>query len=108
MKSAPLVSFVTPCYNTRDYLSECIESVLRQTYKDWKFILVDNCSTDRSAEIAERDAGHFPDKIRLVHTESFLSQVQNYNFALTCIPLDSKYCNSLAFSFSPCQPLRLS
>ena len=88
MKSAPLVSFVTPCYNTRDYLSECIESVLRQTYKDWKFILVDNCSTDRSAEIAERYAGHFPDKIRLVHTESFLSQVQNYNFALTCIPLE--------------------
>jgi len=92
MESAPLVSVVTPFYNTRDYLSECIESVLRQTYENWEYILVDNCSTDGSTEIAERYAGRFPEKIRLVHTESFLSQVQNYNFALTCISLGSKYC----------------
>jgi glycosyltransferase involved in cell wall biosynthesis len=92
MESEPFVSVVTPFYNTRDYLAECIESVLGQTYRNWEYILVNNCSTDGSAEIAERYASRFPNKIRVVHTPSFLSQVRNYNFALTCILPDSKYC----------------
>jgi glycosyltransferase involved in cell wall biosynthesis len=92
MESAPFVSVVTPFYNTRDYLAECVESVLRQTYQNWEYILVNNCSTDGSAEIAERYASRFPTKIRVIHTPSFLSQVKNYNFALTCISPDSKYC----------------
>jgi len=92
VNSAPLVSVVTPFYNTREFLSECIESVLRQSYQNWEYVLVDNCSTDGSSEIAARYASRFPDKIRLIHTESFLSQVQNYNFALSCISPDSKYC----------------
>lgn len=90
--SQPFVSVVTPFYNTRDYLSECIESVLRQTYNTWEYVLVDNCSTDGSSEIAAHYASRFPEKIRLIHTESFLTQVQNYNFALSCISPNSKYC----------------
>ena len=92
METAPFVSVVTPFYNTREYLAECIESVLRQTYQNWEYILVDNCSTDGSSEIAAQYASYFPGKIRLVHTKSFLSQVQNYNFALSCISPGSKYC----------------
>jgi glycosyltransferase involved in cell wall biosynthesis len=92
MKSQPLVSIVTPFYNTAEYLPECIESVLRQTYENWEYVLVNNCSTDGSAEIAARYASRFPDKIQVIHTPSFLSQVQNYNFALTCISPDSRYC----------------
>lgn len=88
----PFVSFVTPFYNTGKFLAECIESALRQTYQNWEYILVDNCSTDGSSEIAAQYASWFPDKIRVIHTESFLSQVQNYNFALTCISPESKYC----------------
>ena len=92
MKSAALVSVVTPFYNTREYLCECIESVLGQTYENLEYVLVDNCSTDGSTEIAERYAARFPDKLRLVRTQRFLSQVQNYNLALTCISPDSQYC----------------
>lgn len=92
MESHPFVSVVTPFYNTARFLAECIESVLRQTYQNWEYILVDNCSSDGSSEIAERYASRFPEKIRLIRTESFLSQVQNYNFALSCISQDSKYC----------------
>jgi glycosyltransferase involved in cell wall biosynthesis len=90
--SAPLVSVVTPFYNTRQFLAECIESVLRQTYQNWEYVLVDNCSTDGSSELAEHYASRFPDKIRLIRTQSFLSQVQNYNFALSRISPRSEYC----------------
>jgi glycosyltransferase involved in cell wall biosynthesis len=92
MSTEPLVSVVTPFYNTGDFLAECIESVLQQTYQNWEYVLVDNCSTDRSTEIAQQYARDYPAKIRVVRTESFLSQVQNYNFTLTCISPSSKYC----------------
>ena len=92
MESTPLVSVVTPFYNTREFLAECIESVLHQTYTNWEYILVDNCSTDGSTEIAKRYASQYPNTIRLIHTSSFLSQVENYNFALSRISPDSKYC----------------
>jgi glycosyltransferase involved in cell wall biosynthesis len=90
--STPFVSIVTPFYNTREFLPECIESVLRQTYENWEYILVDNCSTDGSSAIAAQYASRFQGKIRLIRTESFLSQVQNYNFALSCISPSTKYC----------------
>lgn len=92
MPSDPFVSIVTPFYNTQEYLAECIESVLRQTYQNWEYILVDNRSTDGSSEIAAKYQSQFPGKIRIVQTESFLSQVQNYNFALSSISPESKYC----------------
>lgn len=92
MQSSPLVSVVTPFFNTREYLAECIESVLRQTHENLEYILVDNCSTDGSGEIAAGYAARFPGRIRFIRTPSFLSQVQNYNFALTRISPESKYC----------------
>jgi glycosyltransferase involved in cell wall biosynthesis len=88
----PLVSVVTPFYNTHEFLAECIESVLRQSYQNWEYVLVNNCSSDGSSDIAAEYASRFPGKVRLVHTKSFLSQVQNYNFALSCISPESKYC----------------
>jgi len=105
MKAEPLVSVVTPFHNTREFLAECIESVLRQTYKNWEYVLVDNCSTDGSSEIASQYACRFPDNIRLICTESLLPQVQNYNLALTCIAPESKYCKMVQaddWLFSEC------
>jgi glycosyltransferase involved in cell wall biosynthesis len=92
MESAPLVSVVTPFYNTREYLAECIESVLKQTHSNWEYVLVNNRSTDGSEQIAQRYVHRFPEKICLVHTPSFLTRVQNYNLALAQISPHSKYC----------------
>jgi glycosyltransferase involved in cell wall biosynthesis len=87
----PLVSVVTPFHNTAPYLSQCIESVLAQSYARFEYILVDNCSTDGSGEIAETYA-HRDSRIRLIRRSQLLSQVQNYNAALAEISADSKYC----------------
>src|SRR3954470_22315609 len=87
----PLVSVVTPFYNTEEYLSECIESVLAQTYENWEYVLVDNESTDGSAGIAQRYAAK-DRRLRLVSNEKFLTQVENYNHALRQISPHSKYC----------------
>jgi glycosyltransferase involved in cell wall biosynthesis len=77
----PLVSFVTPFYNTEKYLAECIESVLAQSYPNWEYLLVNNCSTDGSLEIAQRYAAG-DKRIRLTTNLEFLGQLKNYNHAL--------------------------
>ena len=89
--SQPLVSVVTPFHNTAPYLAQCIESVLAQSYSRFEYILVDNCSTDESGEIAETYAQRDP-RIRFIRRPQLLSQVQNYNAALTEISTDSQYC----------------
>jgi glycosyltransferase involved in cell wall biosynthesis len=91
LESRPLVSVVTPFYNTAAYLSECIESVLKQTYTEFEYILADNCSTDGSAEIAESYARQ-DSRIRLVRYSDFVAQLPNYNRALREISRSSQYC----------------
>ena len=88
----PRVSFVTPFFNTEKYLAECIESVLRQTYRNWDYVLVNNRSTDGSVRIAENYAKQFPERVRIEHNPEFISQVQNYNHALRLISPESRYC----------------
>jgi glycosyltransferase involved in cell wall biosynthesis len=47
----PLVWVTTPVYNGERFLAECIESVLAQTYENWQYTIVDNCSSDGTAQI---------------------------------------------------------
>lgn len=49
----PLISVIVPVYNVKDYLAECIESILLQTLKDFELILIDDGSTDNSGEICD-------------------------------------------------------
>ena len=92
---SPFVSVVTPFYNSEAYLRDCIESVLRQTYDNYEYVLVNNCSTDRSVEIVEHYVKLHPTKFRLEHNKTFVSQVANYNQALQGISPQSKYCKVL-------------
>lgn len=103
----PLVSVITPFYNTAQYLGECIESVLGQSYSEFEYILVDNCSTDGSREIAESYERRDP-RIRLVRSSEFVSQLKNYNRALGTISSVSKYCKIVQaddFIFPQCLEL---
>ena len=87
----PLVSIVTPMYNEAEYVAECIESVLNQTYQNWEYVIVDNCSTDESPEIVRRYAEK-DHRIRLLQNPEFLKAIPNHNAALRQISPASKYC----------------
>ncbi|MCD8318025.1 MAG: glycosyltransferase [Paraprevotella sp.] len=50
----PLITLVVPIYNVAPYLERCLHSLERQTYQNIEVILMDDCSTDRSLEIAEK------------------------------------------------------
>ena len=90
VRSQPRISVVTPFYNTKDYLGECIESVLAQSHSNFEYLLVNNMSTDGSREIADSFARR-DSRIRLVDNERLLSQIDNYNGALAQIAPDAKY-----------------
>ena len=49
----PQISVIMPVYNGERFLSEAVESILKQTYQDFEFIIVDDGSTDRSLEIIQ-------------------------------------------------------
>lgn len=87
----PLVSVVTPTYNEEEHLAECIESVLAQTYQNWELVVVNNCSTDASAEIARQYAAR-DHRIRVHENSQFLRAVANQNMGLRQICPASKYC----------------
>ena len=86
----PLVSVVTPFYNTAPYLREAIESVLSQTLGDFEYLLVDNKSSDGSRDIATEFAAR-DSRIRLLENDAFLGQVENYNGALARIDPNSEF-----------------
>jgi glycosyltransferase involved in cell wall biosynthesis len=90
MTRPPLVTVVTPFYNTAAYLRECIDSVLAQTYEHWEYVLVNNQSTDGSLAIAEEYARRDP-RIRLSTTDTFLDQDLNYSEALRLLSDESQY-----------------
>jgi len=50
------ISVVMPNYNAAKYISQSIESVLNQTYKNFEFIIIDDCSTDDSWDIIQKYA----------------------------------------------------
>lgn len=93
--SASLVSIVTPVYNGEDYLAECIESVLGQTYKNWEYLIVDNCSTDSTLAIANKYSC-LDERIRVYHFDEFVGVIESHNRALSLISRNSRFCKIVA------------
>jgi glycosyltransferase involved in cell wall biosynthesis len=91
MREQPLVSVVTPVYNGEKYLQECIESVLAQSYSNWEYTIVNNCSSDRTLDIAERYARKDM-RIHVYSNDMVLPIIANHNRAFRLISPHSKYC----------------
>ncbi len=87
----PFVSVVTPAYNCGAYIAECIESVLKQTYRNFEYVIVNNCSQDDTLEIARKYAQK-DSRIRVSDNTEFLGVMVNHNNAVNQMSPDSKYC----------------
>ena len=61
----PLVSIVTPSYNSTKFIPATIESVLSQTYQNWEMLIVDDCSKDESRKVI-REYSEKDDRIKLI------------------------------------------
>ena len=53
MKDNPLVSILVNCYNSETYLKDCLNSLIKQTYKNLEIVIWDNKSTDNTKKIAQ-------------------------------------------------------
>ena len=68
----PKISIIIPVYNVEPYIAECLQSVMRQTYQGpMECIVVDDCGTDKSIEIAEQLIANYdgPIAFRVLHHE---------------------------------------
>lgn len=75
------VSIIMPNYNCEKFISESITSVLNQTYEDWELLIVDDCSTDNSAEIIKSFCDG-DDRIKLFVNEQNQGAASSRNWAL--------------------------
>jgi glycosyltransferase involved in cell wall biosynthesis len=62
----PLLSIIVPVFNSARYLSNCVNSILAQTFQDFECILVDDGSTDESLDMCKNFAG-LDSRIRVLH-----------------------------------------
>jgi glycosyltransferase involved in cell wall biosynthesis len=74
----PKVSVLMNCFNGAQFLKEAIDSVYAQTYLDWEIIFVDNCSTDKSQEIANL----YDSKIKVFKTDKNIPLGAARNFGI--------------------------
>jgi glycosyltransferase involved in cell wall biosynthesis len=77
----PLVSIITPVYNAGRWLSETLESVAAQSFRDWEHILVDDWSTDDSCRLLEAAAAR-DSRIRVLRMHRNIGSPQARNLAL--------------------------
>lgn len=76
----PLVSVLMTAYNRENYIAEAIESVQCQTYENWELIITNDCSKDRTLEIAQSYAAN-DSRIRVYTNERNLGDYPNRNRA---------------------------
>lgn len=65
----PLISMIVPVYNIKKYLARCIDSIRNQTYQNMEVILIDDGSSDGSAEICDKFA-KVDERITVIHQKN--------------------------------------
>lgn len=64
----PLISIIVPVYNTRDYLRECLDSILEQSGVDVELIIINDGSDDGSEDICKEYSSRYGSKVILINT----------------------------------------
>jgi glycosyltransferase involved in cell wall biosynthesis len=90
LQQQEFVTICVPVYNGEKYLNECLNSILQQTYTNWECIVNNNCSTDRSLEIALifRDKDK---RFKVYSNEQFIPVVPNWNKVFSYADKNAKF-----------------
>jgi glycosyltransferase involved in cell wall biosynthesis len=86
----PLVTVATAVYNGERFLAEAAESVLRQTYPNWRYYIIDNCSTDRTPEIG-REIASRDTRVQYRRCEDFVDVNESYSRGFAAVDADASY-----------------
>ncbi|SEA56528.1 Glycosyltransferase involved in cell wall bisynthesis [Oribacterium sp. KHPX15] len=82
MEKKELISVIVPIYNMEEYLDDCIQSLIHQTYQPLEIILVDDGSSDNSGKMCDYYAGKY-DNIKAFHKENKgVSSARNYGISI--------------------------
>ena len=77
MRKEKLISIIVPVYNTEEYIKRCIDSILKQTYKNLEIICVDDGSSDSSGKILDQ-LGMEDSRVKVIHNpRSGVSHTRN-------------------------------
>lgn len=93
-------SVLVPVYNTAQYLRECVESILSQSFRDFELVLLDDGSTDESGSICDEFAAQ-DTRVRVIHKENEgLMMTRRRGFAeakgdyFICVDSDDRFCRA--------------
>lgn len=75
------ISIIMPLYNAEKYLPEALDSVLKQTYRDFELICIDDCSTDQTGEILSDFQGQ-DKRVKILLNERRLGAGRSRNLSL--------------------------
>lgn len=76
------ISVIMSVFNCGELVRTSIESIIAQTYTNWKFIICNDCSTDNTVEIINEYAEKYPDKFLIIHNEKNLRLAASLNNCL--------------------------
>ncbi len=89
-KSSGFVSIGVPVYNGEEFLFDALTSIQNQTYKNWECHIVNNCSTDKTKDIA-KEFERKDNRFHLHNYEEYYPVVQNWNRMANHISPDAEY-----------------
>jgi glycosyltransferase involved in cell wall biosynthesis len=71
------ISFIIPVFNEGEFLDQCLDSILGQTYQNFEAVFSDNCSQDHSWDILSRFSQSFPEKIKIHRFDQAVHPFEN-------------------------------
>lgn len=83
----PAISVIIPMYNAEKYVSECLDSLLAQTFRDFEVIVVDDCSTDNCVDIVQNFTEKFGERLKIISTKKnsgnagYTARNKGFNFS---------------------------
>jgi glycosyltransferase involved in cell wall biosynthesis len=76
-----LVSVIMSAYNAENFIAGSIRSILNQTYGNWEFTIINDCSSDNTTQIVEQFSDNDP-RIKLIHNEENLGLTKSLNIGI--------------------------